>query len=73
VGVSTTGTAHYAVFGDENQQGALSAVAASTGVKAVDCGSSQNGRGGTFYVVQNDALWKSLGELIAGTSAPIAK
>ena len=60
IGVSTTGTNHYAIFGDMNQQGAL------TG----DCTSSQNGRGGTFYVIDNAELSASLTNLLTGSSAP---
>ena len=59
VGVST-GTHPYAVFGDLNQQGALSG----------KCGSSQNGRGGLFYVVEDAPLAKSVRELLKGESAP---
>ena len=60
VGVST-GTHPWAIFGDLNQQGSI-----------VDgkCGSSQNGRGGTFYVVENANLAKSVTELLKGESAP---
>src|SRR6185437_9359850 len=61
IGVSTSGTNPYAIFGDENQQGTLDG----------KCSSSQNGRGGTFYVVTNAALNKSVGNLIAGDSAPV--
>ena len=61
VGVSTGGTHHYAIFGDMNQQGALS---------GANCKSSQNGRGGLFYVVEDDRLVDSVAALIAGDSAP---
>jgi hypothetical protein len=47
VGVST-GTHSYAIFGDLNQQGALSG----------KCGSSQNGRGGLFYWLRIPS-WRS--------------
>jgi hypothetical protein len=53
VGVST-GTRSYAIFGDLNQQGALSG----------NCKSSQNGRGGLFYIVENEALAKAVRALI---------
>jgi len=43
-----------------NQQGAL----------AGKCESSQNGRGGLFYVVENDKLAASVAGLIHGDSAP---
>jgi hypothetical protein len=54
LGVSTGGGHSYAIFGDMNQQGSLSN----------DCASSQNGRGGMFFVVENSQLNGSLGELI---------
>ncbi|HKD85116.1 MAG TPA: deoxyribonuclease II family protein [Terriglobales bacterium] len=60
VGVSQSTNDHVAIFGDMNQQGALSG----------NCASSQNGRGGTFYVVDNPQLWTSVTALIAGDSAP---
>ena len=59
VGVSM-GTHSYAIFGDLNQQGALSG----------KCGSSQNGRGGLFYVVEDATLAKSVRDLLKGDSAP---
>jgi len=40
IGVSISGNHNYAIFGDMNQQGSLS----------TNCKSSQNGRGGLFYV-----------------------
>jgi hypothetical protein len=61
IGVSTSGTEHYAIFGDMNQQGALS---------GADCASSQNGRGGLFYAIDNQELSDSLASLIKGDSAP---
>jgi hypothetical protein len=60
IGVSTSGTEHYAIFGDMNQQGTLS---------GPNCASSQNGRGGMFYVVNNAELAASVAELIKGKSA----
>jgi hypothetical protein len=61
LGVSTSTNDHYAIFGDMNQQGTLD---------GSNCASSQNGRGGTFYVVSNPQLATSLTSLIAGSSAP---
>jgi Deoxyribonuclease II len=61
IGVST-GTHTYAIFGDMNQQGSLS---------GPNCGSSQNGRGGLFYVVDNATLAASVRDLIKGDSAPV--
>jgi len=60
IGVSTGGSAHYAIFGDMNQQGTI----------AGNCDSSQNGRGGMFYVLDNADLAESVGALIQGDSAP---
>jgi len=60
IGVTTSGSTPYAIFGDENQQGQLS----------TDCTSSQNGRGGTFYALNNGDLVTSITQLIAGSTAP---
>jgi hypothetical protein len=61
LGVSTAGDAHYSIFGDMNQQGT------ATGP---NCASSQNGRGGLFYVVNDAQLSGSLTSLISGATAP---
>jgi hypothetical protein len=58
IGVATSGSTPYAIFGDENQQGVLSGT----------CSRSQNGRGGTFYVVNNAALNASVAGLIQGAT-----
>jgi|WetSurMetagenome_2_1015567.scaffolds.fasta_scaffold180016_1 hypothetical protein len=63
IGVSTAKGTHYAIFGDLNQQGN----AVNTEGK---CNSSQNGRGGLFYVVDDAQLADSLAGLIKGKSAP---
>ena len=47
----------YVVFGDMNQQGSLS---------GTDCASSQNGRGGLFFVVQDPQLYNSVHGLLQG-------
>jgi deoxyribonuclease II/SH3 domain-containing protein len=60
IGVSTSGRHHYAIFGDMNQEGALSG----------NCGVQQNGQGGIFFVIDNATLASSVGDLINGTSAP---
>jgi hypothetical protein len=65
IGVSTSGTDHYAIFGDENQQGALAASAKQ------QCSSSQNGRGGMFFVMKDAGLAASVAGLIAGDSEPV--
>lgn len=51
------------MFGDMNQEGALS------GNDTV-CGGSQNGRRGLFFVVDNTALAASVADLIRGESGP---
>lgn len=61
IGVSMSGAAPLTIFGDMNQQGALSG----------KCLSSQNGRGGLFFVVQDAELHDSVSALIAGDSAPL--
>jgi hypothetical protein len=61
IGVSTSGDHHYVIFGDLNQQGTLS---------PPDCGKSQNGRGGLFFVLDNKALADSVTDLIDGDTAP---
>jgi hypothetical protein len=60
IGVSTSGEHNFAVFGDMNQQGALSG----------NCASAQNGRGGLFYIIDNKSLADSIRSLIGGDSAP---
>ncbi|HXO68054.1 MAG TPA: deoxyribonuclease II family protein [Bradyrhizobium sp.] len=61
IGISTSGSHHYVIFGDMNQQGALS---------PPDCGRSQNGRGGLFFVLDNKTLADSVADLIDGDTAP---
>lgn len=60
IGVST-GSHTYSIFGDMNQQGSLN---------PPKCKSSQNGRGGLFYVVDDAALFASVRDLIKGNTAP---
>ncbi len=62
IGVAMSGAEDYVIFGDLNQQGALGG----------NCSSSQNGRGGLFYVVpQNPVLHKSVAGLLEGGTAPL--
>lgn len=61
IGVSTSGPEHYTIFGDMNQQGTIS---------GDNCNSSQNGRGGLFYIIDNEELSASVASLIQGDSAP---
>jgi hypothetical protein len=67
IGVSTSGTHRYAIFGDENQQGTVSPSKIPKGPK---CDSSQNGRGGLFYVLEDADLFASVTDLLHGESAP---
>lgn len=64
IGVSISGNKRYAIFGDMNQQGTAS---------GQNCGSSQNGRGGLFYVIDNARLSNSITALINGGTAPTAQ
>jgi hypothetical protein len=61
IGVSLAEQDGYAIFGDLNQQGALT---------GDNCGSSQNGRGGLFFVLKDPTLSASIGDLIKGETAP---
>ena len=63
IAVSTGGGHPYSIFGDENEQGNLSGTSS-------ECKVSQNGRGGLFFVVDDQALHDSVADLIAGESAP---
>jgi hypothetical protein len=60
IGVSTSPNDNYVIFGDMNQQGALSG----------DCGSSQNGRGGMFFVMVDHQLSTDVASLITTPAAP---
>ena len=61
LGVSTSGSKTYSIFGDMNQQGSLLKAKAN---------SSQNGRGGLFFVLDDKKLFKSMADLLHGKSAP---
>jgi hypothetical protein len=58
IGVVTDASSSTVIFGDMNQEGALSG----------DCSVSQNGRGGLFFVVDNAKLHKSIAGLLEGSS-----
>jgi len=60
IGVSISNAKHLAIFGDMNQQGSA----------AGNCVSSQNGRGGMFFVVEDEALTASITAMIDGDTAP---
>lgn len=60
IGVSTERGKPYTIFGDLNQQGAL----------YENCASGDNGRGGIFYVVNNEILFNNVSDLIGGNTSP---
>jgi hypothetical protein len=68
IGISTDPKNPLSIFGDMNQQGAMGPNYAHEGQT---CSSSQNGRGGTFYVVNDPDLFKSLTSLLTGDTAPV--
>ena len=68
VGVSQLPAQPLCIFGDMNQQGTLDGH--GQGLDA-SCASSQNGRGGTFYVLENATLFQSLTGLLNANSAPV--
>jgi hypothetical protein len=61
IGVSTSPDRFYSVFGDMNQEGALDANA--------NCLTSQNARGGLFFVIEDKNLAAGLQILIQGKTA----
>ncbi len=63
IGVSMSGNERYAIFGDMNQQGTIAA-------GSRPCTSSQNGRGGMFYVLKDVTLTNEVSQLITGERAP---
>jgi len=64
IGIAESGDERYEIFGDLNQQGSFS--------PPPDCDASQNGRGGVFFVLQDDVLFDSMRDLIKGDTAPTA-
>jgi hypothetical protein len=63
IGVSMSGNDRSTIFGDMNQQGSVSPAERP-------CKSSQNGRGGLFYVLRDQVLHDQLVQLIEGDRAP---
>jgi len=61
IGTAEVDGNRYVIFGDLNQQGSAS--------PPPDCDSSQNGRGGMFFVLKNADLHGSLSALIQGNTA----
>jgi hypothetical protein len=70
IGVSADADTPLSIFGDMNQQGALCEGYDSPSQK---CSSSQNGRGGLFYVLDDAAFHEQLSGLLSGESAPTEK
>lgn len=75
LGVTDGGGATLSIFGDMNQQGTLVPVLPKK-TKAnphpqLTCDSSQNGRGGTFYVLDDPTLFDSMTKLLKGQTAPV--
>jgi hypothetical protein len=66
IGVTINSDKHYSIFGDMNQEGTLT----DTGPKK--CNVAQNIRGGMFYVVDNDELFKSVSDLLKGEKGKTA-
>lgn len=64
IGVSTETTEPFTIFGDMNQQGALT----GTGP---ECASAQNGRGGLFFILADQQLFQSVTDLLKGETAPL--
>ncbi|MBV7339361.1 hypothetical protein KFU94_66315 [Chloroflexi bacterium TSY] len=68
IGVSLDTDQPYSIFGDLNQQGAL---CTGYAYHRQECSSSQNGRGGTFYILDAPRLFQSVTEFLNGESAPV--
>ena len=75
IGVTDGGGAKLSIFGDMNQQGTLVPVTpkktAANPHPEPTCESSQNERGGTFYVLDNDKLFDSVTSLLKGKTVPV--
>jgi|688.fasta_scaffold75939_3 hypothetical protein len=70
IGISKnpSSSSHYCIFGDLNQQGTLG----THGGNKDQCDTSQNARGGIFFVLNNQTLCDSLrNSLLKGYSAPL--
>ena len=75
IGVTASGGAKLSIFGDMNQQGTLVPVTPKK-TKAnphpePTCESSQNERGGTFYVLDDEKLFDSVTSLLKGKTVPV--
>jgi hypothetical protein len=70
--VSEGGGMTLSIFGDMNQQGVLvPTVPKKSKTHQATCDSLQNGRGGTFYVLDNPKLFESMTSLLNGQTAPV--
>jgi hypothetical protein len=67
IGISTDPNKSISIFGDMNQQGTLSNDAVHK------CSSSQNGRGGLFYIVKDAKLFQGLTSLLQGDTATVSQ
>jgi hypothetical protein len=65
IGVASSGSDRFVIFGDLNQQGSAG--------PPNNCNASQNGRGGLFFVIKDEALYDSVNDLIAGETAKTAR
>jgi hypothetical protein len=70
LGISLAGGKNYSIFGDLNQQGQLGS---GSSPNSAACASSQNGRGGTFFVLNDPTLHAGLAKLLSGAVAPYAQ
>jgi hypothetical protein len=72
IGVSEGDGLTLSIFGDMNQQGVLTPTVPKKSKKGeATCDSSQNGRGGTFYALDNPKLFESVTALFHGQTAPV--
>ncbi len=72
IGVSEGAGVTLSIFGDMNQQGTLvPVVPPKSKTNKETCDSSQNGRGGMFYVLDNPKLFESMTGLLKGQTAPV--
>jgi len=73
IGVAENGPT-LSIFGDMNQQGTLVPKLPKKSKQPhpkPSCDSSQNGRGGTFYVLSDPKLFDSMSSLLHGQTAPV--
>lgn len=73
LGVSLDPNKPYAIFGDMNQQGTLNPTTdrESEHPDEKTCWISQNARGGMFFVMSHEGMYRSLYELLRGETSPL--